>query len=75
VGIQTLSVEISALKTEIGQKLNLNLNMNLNDPVIEQLSMDFSELRKDFSTVRIEIAALSPTVTSSESCSYFVQIF
>jgi hypothetical protein len=35
VGIQTLSAEVSGLKTEIEQKLNLNLN--LNDPVLEQL--------------------------------------
>jgi hypothetical protein len=48
VGIQTLSAEVSGLKTEIEQKLNLNLN----DPVLEQLSI-----------VRVEIAAMSPTVT------------
>jgi hypothetical protein len=83
VGIQTLSAEVSALNTKIGQKLNLNLNPNLNpnlnlnpnDPVLEQLSTDFSEIRKEISTVRVEIAAMSPIVTSSESCSYFVQIF
>jgi hypothetical protein len=74
VGIQTLSVEVSVLKTEIGQKLNLNLNLNLNDPVLEQLSTDFSELRKEVSTVQVEIAAMSPTVRSSERCFYFVQI-
>jgi hypothetical protein len=35
-GIQTLSEEVSALKTQIAQKLN--------DPVVEQLSTDFNEL-------------------------------
>jgi hypothetical protein len=71
VGIQALSAQVFALKTEIGQKLNLNLN----DRVLEQLSRDFSELRREVSTVRVEIPAMSPTVTSFESCSYFVQIF
>jgi hypothetical protein len=56
VGIQTLSAEVSGLKTEIEQKLNVNVNLdvnlNVNDPVLEQLSM-----------VRVEIAAMSPTVT------------
>jgi hypothetical protein len=71
VGIQALSAQVFALKTEIGQ----NLNLNLNDRVLEQFSRYFSELRKEVSTVRVEIAAMSPTVTSFESCSYFVQIF
>jgi hypothetical protein len=62
VRIQTLSAEVSCLKTEIEQKLNLDLN--LNHLVLEQPSM-----------VRVEIAAMSRTVTSSESCSYFVQSF
>jgi predicted RNase H-like nuclease (RuvC/YqgF family) len=39
VGIQTLSEEVSALKTQIGQKQN--------DPIVEQLSTELSELRKD----------------------------
>jgi hypothetical protein len=73
VGIQTLSVEVSALKTEIGQKLNLNLN--LNDRVLEQLSRDFSELRKEVLTLKAQISGMLPTVTSSETCSCFVQFF
>jgi CII-binding regulator of phage lambda lysogenization HflD len=81
VGIQTLLAEVSALKTEIGQKLKLKLKLMLmlklklkqNDPVLEQLSTDCTELRKEVSTVRVEITAMSPTVTSFESCSYFVQ--
>jgi hypothetical protein len=65
VGIQTHSAEVSALKTEIGQKVN--------DPIVEQFSTDCTELRKEVSTVRVEIAALSLTLISSESCSYFIQ--
>jgi hypothetical protein len=42
-GIQALSEEVSALKTQIAQKLN--------DPVVEQLSTELSELRKDVSAL------------------------
>jgi hypothetical protein len=51
-GIQTLSEKVSALKPEIGQKLN--------DPVVEQLSTDFSELRKEVLTLKMQIATTSP---------------
>jgi hypothetical protein len=52
VGIQTLSAQVIALKTDIGQKLKLKLNLNLNDPVLEQFSTDFSELRKEVLTLK-----------------------
>jgi uncharacterized coiled-coil protein SlyX len=58
-GIQTLSEEVSALKTQIGQKLN--------DPVVEQLSTEFSKLRKEVLTLKTKIAAMSPTVTPSQN--------
>jgi hypothetical protein len=67
VGIQTLSAQVFALKTVIEQK------QNLNDPVLEQFSTDFSELRKEVLTLKAQISGMFPTVTSSESCSYFVQ--
>jgi hypothetical protein len=64
VGIQTLSADVSDLKTENEQKLNLNLT----DPVLEQLSM-----------VRVEIAAMSPTVTHchplSPTVTHFISSF
>jgi hypothetical protein len=69
VGIQTLLVQVFYLKTEIGQKLNLN------DPVLKQFSTDFSELRKEVLTLKAQISGMLFTVTSSESCSYFVQFF
>jgi hypothetical protein len=50
-GIQTLSEEVSALKKQIGQKLD--------DPVVEQLSTDFSELRKSMLTQKAHIATIS----------------
>jgi hypothetical protein len=54
-GIQTLSEEVSALKTQIGQKVN--------DPVVEQLSTEFNELRKEVLTLKTQIEAMSLTVT------------
>jgi hypothetical protein len=51
VGIQTLSEEVSALKTQIAQKLN--------GRVVEQFSTDFIELRKEVLTQKVRIAALS----------------
>jgi hypothetical protein len=65
VGIQALSAQVFVLKTEIGQKLN--------DPVLEQFSTDFSELRKEILTLKAQISGMLPIVTSSESCFYFVQ--
>jgi hypothetical protein len=49
-GIQTLSEEVSALKTEIGQKLN--------DPVVKQLSTDFIEPRKEVLILKPQIIAM-----------------
>jgi hypothetical protein len=56
-GIQTLSKQFSALKTQISQKRN--------DPVAEQLSTEFIELRKEVLTLKAQIAAMSPSVTLS----------
>jgi predicted RNase H-like nuclease (RuvC/YqgF family) len=53
-GIQRLLDEVSALKTQITQKLN--------DPVVEQLSKKFSKLRKRVSVLKTQIAAMSLTV-------------
>jgi hypothetical protein len=50
-GIQTLSEEVSVLKMQITEKLN--------DSVVEQLSTDFSELRKEVLTQNWQIAAMS----------------
>jgi hypothetical protein len=71
VRIQSLLVEISARKIQIRQKLKLKQN----DPVLEQLSTDCTQLRKEVSTVKVEIAVLSPILISSEICSDFVQFF
>jgi hypothetical protein len=57
-GIQTLSDEVSALKAQIAQKLN--------DPVVEQLSMNFSELQKEVLTQKAQITLMSPTVPPSQ---------
>jgi chromosome segregation ATPase len=46
--IQTLSAEVSSLKTQIGQKLN--------DPVVEQLSTEFNELRREVSSLKTQIS-------------------
>jgi archaellum component FlaC len=51
-GLQTLSEEVSALKTEIEQKLN--------DAVVEQLSTDFIELRKEVLTLKVELLQCQP---------------
>jgi archaellum component FlaC len=53
-GLQTLSEEVSALKTQISQKLN--------DPVVEQLSTYFIELCKEVLTLNADISALSTIV-------------
>jgi hypothetical protein len=58
-GIPTLSEEVSAVKTQIGQKLN--------DPVVEQLSPEFSELRNEVLTLKRQIPAMSSTVTPSQN--------
>jgi hypothetical protein len=58
-GIQTLSKEGSALQTQIGQKLN--------GPVVEQLSTDFSELRKEVLIMKSQIAAMSPDLAKLRS--------
>jgi hypothetical protein len=62
-GIQTLLEEVSTLKTQIAQKLN--------DPVMEQLSTDFSKLRDEVLTLKAQIAAISPTLTPSHSSYLF----
>jgi archaellum component FlaC len=49
-GIRTLSEDFSPLKTEIAQKLN--------DPVVEQLSTELNELRKEVLTQKAQIAVL-----------------
>jgi hypothetical protein len=49
--IQTLSEEVSAPKTQIGQ--------NLDDPVVEQLSTEFSKLGKEVLIQNWQIASLS----------------
>jgi hypothetical protein len=59
-GIQTLSEEVSALKTQITQKLN--------DPVVEQLSTEFSELRKDVSALKTKPP---PSILLPRSSLYF----
>jgi hypothetical protein len=58
-GIQTFVEEVCALKMEIGHKLK--------DPVVEQLSTEFSELRKEVLTQKAQIAGRSPTVTPSQN--------
>jgi hypothetical protein len=58
-GIQTLSEEVSALKTEISQKLT--------DPVIEQLSTEFIEFRKEVLILKTHIAAIISEVPSVDS--------
>jgi uncharacterized protein YdcH (DUF465 family) len=65
-GIQTLLEEVSALKTQITQKQS--------DSVVEQLSTDFSELRKDVLTLKSQIAAI-PSVFDSRIISGFLEIF
>jgi hypothetical protein len=62
-GIQTLSEEVSSLKTQLAQKLN--------DPVVEQLSTEFIELQKEVLTLKAQIATMSLTVTSSPSVRSF----
>jgi hypothetical protein len=58
-GIQTRSEEVSALKRQIPQKLN--------DPVVEQLSTDFRELRKEVLILKMRIAVMSRTITPSQN--------
>jgi hypothetical protein len=59
VGIQTLLEEVCAMKRQIGQKLN--------NPVVEQLPTEFSELRKEVLTLKAQITAMSPPSTSSQT--------
>jgi hypothetical protein len=58
-GIPTLSEELSAEKMEIAQKLS--------DPVVEQLSMKMSELRKEVLSLKAEITTMPLTVTPSQN--------
>jgi hypothetical protein len=58
-GIQTVLEEVSAMQTQIAQKQS--------DPVVEQFSTDFSELGKEVSTQKAQIAAMSLTVTASQN--------
>jgi FtsZ-binding cell division protein ZapB len=58
-GIETLSEEISALKAQNAQKQR--------DAVVEQFSMNFIELRQELLTQKAQIAAMPPTVISSEN--------
>jgi hypothetical protein len=59
VGLQTFSEEVSVVQKQIGQKLN--------DPVPESLSIQLSELRKEVFTQKTEVAAMSHTVTASQT--------
>jgi hypothetical protein len=54
-GIQTLSEEVSALKTQIAEELSY--------PVFEHLSTEFIELLNEVLTQKAQIAAMSRTVT------------
>jgi hypothetical protein len=65
-GIQTLSEEVSALERQIGEKLN--------DRVVEHLSTEFNELRKEVLTPKARIAAMSPTVIPSQTCPCMIQL-
>jgi hypothetical protein len=65
-GIQTLSEEVAALKTQIGQKLN--------DPVVKQLSLDLSELGKEVLTLKTQIGG-TPVRLDSLIISDFPKIF
>jgi hypothetical protein len=58
-GIQTLSEQISTLRTRNAQERN--------HPVLEQLSTDFIEFRKEYLTQKTSIAALSLTVIHCDS--------
>jgi archaellum component FlaC len=49
-GIETLSKDVSALKTQTAQKLST--------PIVEQLSTDFNELRKEVLIVKTQIAGM-----------------
>jgi ABC-type transporter Mla subunit MlaD len=51
--IGTLSGDVSALKRQISAVLR--------DPVVQQLSMDLSELRKEVLALKCQIAAVPPT--------------
>jgi hypothetical protein len=55
------------MKRQIAQKSS--------DSVVEQLSTDFSELRKDISTLKIKIAPLLPLPFDSHIISTFPEIF
>jgi chromosome segregation ATPase len=57
--IQTLSEEVSVLQAQIGQKMK--------NPVVEQLSTDFIELRKVILAQKARIAAMSSTVAPSRN--------
>jgi hypothetical protein len=50
VGIQTLSEEVSTLKTQIGEKLN--------HPVVKQLSTEFNELRKEILILKAQMTPM-----------------
>jgi hypothetical protein len=56
--IQTLSEEVSSLKRQIRQKQN--------DPVVEQLSTDFIELRKEVSTLKAQILVMPPQLSPEQ---------
>jgi hypothetical protein len=50
VSIEALSEALSVVKAQIVQKLN--------DSVVEQLSKEFSELRQELLTQKVQIAAM-----------------
>jgi outer membrane murein-binding lipoprotein Lpp len=64
VGIQTLSEEVSALQTQIGQKVS--------DVIVAELSTKFNELGKEVLTLKAQIAAMPLTVTSSQNHEFHI---
>jgi uncharacterized protein YdcH (DUF465 family) len=65
-GIETLFEEVSALKRQIAQKPT--------DPVVEQISRNFIELRKEVLTLKTQITAMSPTATESQTWVCLIQL-
>jgi uncharacterized coiled-coil protein SlyX len=65
--IDPLSEEVSALKTQIVQKLNAQ--------VVKQLSTELSELRNEVLTLKTRIASILPSSLDSRIISEFPEIF
>jgi uncharacterized coiled-coil protein SlyX len=66
-GIERMTAEVSALKTQIAQKPNAS--------VAEKLTTDFDELRKDVSAMKTKIARMLPLPFDSRIISDFPEIF